>query len=166
MTHNLKPLFRLMVLYTHNKEGVPYAGKGHLQPYKKLTYNGILRLERHLVKRVRHWQYAFVVPAGGSLLRLWYYLPSEMVNYQLIRLNKDQYKEALSRLRRAMTSYFLWIIPTMEHKIQVNDDRAQTATVHSLDALKTYFKGHILRIDIYQYRQKLGYYDGTGIHLN
>lgn len=160
-----KHLVRLLVLYTHAKDGTPYTEEGRLQPYKKLNRQGLLRMERHLVKRVGHWKYAFVVPAGGSLLRLWYYLPSQVVNKNLLRLTKEQYVQALRETQPPHSNYFLWIIPKTTYKIQINNHRAQTATVDTLDEIASYFKWHILRIDIYQGNCKIGHYDQGGLSI-
>lgn len=153
---------RIMVGYNTNPDGTSLPeGSVRQQPYKELNEAGIKRIEALLKKRRGQWEYAYAVLAGGSTLKLWYYHPSETINGQPQRLTKEVYSAAL-QATRAPAGYSLWIIPTTAQKARNGNGRGKSVTVQDLSQIKDHFNSTVLRIDVYQNREKLGSYDHSG----
>jgi hypothetical protein len=158
-------LVRLVVCYTHNADG-------NLHPvpqqkcFKKLNPARLKYLERNMLgKNGRgHWKYAYVVPAGGSTLKLWYYYPTKTIKGIPERLNIEAYVEALNDHQTKQANYSLWRVPTTNYRVRTNQQRMPNVLIPTLDeyALRKQLTRDVLRIDIYQNRVKIAEYDRRG----
>ncbi|MGH1336048.1 MAG: hypothetical protein ACRBFS_07960 [Aureispira sp.] len=160
-SHETENLVRLIVRFTHSRDGSPYA---QLKDgvYKKLSPQRLNNLEHHLSKFRSHWHHGFVVPAGGSLLKLWYYHPDRIVNRLPERLSLEEYIKTLAEQGQIKGNYSLWLVPTTTYKLNTNKNRFPTVAINHLEELPTYFNQDVLRIDVYQNRVKVGVYDRKG----
>lgn len=161
---NTETKVRLIVAWSHNVIGDPYH-KLNQCVYKKLTESALRRLERRLGEFIGRWAFAYVVPAGGSTLKLWYYHPNESTNGIPNRLDRGRYTKAMADNGQLAGNYFLWLIPTTTYKDRTGQQRLPTTTVNSIDDVSQHFNKNVLRIDVYQNKVKVGEYDRQGYRV-